>query len=548
MSLYLTQLQYVEQSAEEFNEACRSLVVFYILKAFTVAKVALQVGDRIEFTYFIKQAGIPERYWRLTQHLLGILTEAGYLTKTQDAWVVKKAWRVPKDMLAHYMSKYPEATVELTLLSRCGAQLGDILQGRVEALDLLFVEKDGISATTLYHQSPAYVAVNQELASAFKQFLQHYPKERPLRILEIGAGTGGTTSHLLPLLKNSGLVVDYIYTDISAGFFEGAQRQFADYDFVQYQVLDVEQSAALQGFAPGQYDLVIAANVLHATRCLTTTMKVVRELLVEGGYALLLEGTARSYFADLTFGLLDGWWRFNEDSLRPDYPLLSLTGWQQLLTSQGFSTCVVNEHQSSQSILLSQYVHVVHQPIEATQTWLLIHDAPDFAEAFKQRLGLQGITLLEARIDGNVSTESLLSKSALSRIIYASFAESAVELAVPAFTEERSVHLLQVIQGLIRYYTQHNQSFPAFDIVTNLALSGGELNPMHLANSALWGIGRSLQNEYIDWSVRLIDCDVQDGVESIAHALWVSSVEGGDENQLRLQANQLSVCRLYQVN
>ena len=64
----------------------------------------------------------------------------------------------------------------------------------------------------------------------------------------------------------------YVYSDLSAGFFDRAQARFAGYPFLKYQVLDIERDPAAQGFAPHQYDLVLAANVLHATRDLEQTL------------------------------------------------------------------------------------------------------------------------------------------------------------------------------------------------------------------------------------------------------------------------------------
>ena len=106
------------------------------------------------------------------------------------------------------------------------------------------------------------------------------PQNRRLRILEVGAGRGGTSQHVLPLCDQDN--TDYIYTDISAGFFDQASRDFTDYSFVQYQSLNLEESPGEQGFADLQYDVVIAANVLHATCDMRQTLTHISRLMVPG--------------------------------------------------------------------------------------------------------------------------------------------------------------------------------------------------------------------------------------------------------------------------
>lgn len=88
-----------------------------------------------------------------------------------------------------------------------------------------------------------------------------------MRILEVGAGTGGTTAHILQALTSSygeRLYSTYTYTDVSAGFFTVAKERFANHSAVEYAVLDVSLDPVEQGFELGSYDLIIAANVSFA--------------------------------------------------------------------------------------------------------------------------------------------------------------------------------------------------------------------------------------------------------------------------------------------
>ena len=89
-------------------------------------------------------------------------------------------------------------------------------------------------------------------------------KKPTLRVLEIGAGTGGTTTNLLSGLQSEfgeRLYSKYGYTDISSGFFVAAKERFKDHPNIEFSVLDISKNPLEQGFEEGSYDLILAANV-----------------------------------------------------------------------------------------------------------------------------------------------------------------------------------------------------------------------------------------------------------------------------------------------
>ncbi len=143
------------------------------------------------------------------------------------------------------------------------------------------------------------------------------------KILEIGAGTGGLTSHVLETISPINLsqnskdlrtatVHEYVFTDVSKLFLSYARQKFSACSYMKYQLLDIEKSPSTQGFKKHYYDFVLAANVLHATMNLNETLRNIKELLKPGGILVILEVTKPTLFLDLTFGLLDGWWRFSQ--------------------------------------------------------------------------------------------------------------------------------------------------------------------------------------------------------------------------------------------
>ncbi|KAK3343540.1 putative polyketide synthase, partial [Lasiosphaeria hispida] len=205
-----------------------------------------------------------------------------------------------------------------------------------------------------------WMQLQLELAAADK--LAPNPQ---LRILEIGAGTGGCTGPVLAALaaQNKGGVnaapfARYDFTDISSGFFQAARERFADWgDLIHYTALNIEQDVADQGFVEHSYDVIIAAQVLHATKSMAVTMRNVRKLLKDGGKLLLVETTRDTPDFHLIFGTLPGWW-LSEEPERKLSPNMSLETWEPILKGAGFSgldlnvwDCEDEEHQMMSAIM-----------------------------------------------------------------------------------------------------------------------------------------------------------------------------------------------------
>lgn len=155
----------------------------------------------------------------------------------------------------------------------------------------------------------------------------------------MGAGTGATSVSIFKMLEDTGLAVEeYCYTDISSAFIRRARETFsAGPDYLRYAILNIEQSAELQSIPTGEYDVIIAANVLHATNNIRASLANVKALVRENGILLLNEISSSFVFTHLTFGLLDGWWRYEDGAVRlPGCPGVSPDVWRHVLIGEGF--------------------------------------------------------------------------------------------------------------------------------------------------------------------------------------------------------------------
>ena len=82
----------------------------------------------------------------------------------------------------------------------------------------------------------------------------------PVRVLKLGAGFGASTSDILPTLAATGVELRYVFSDVSRIFLKAARERFADYPFVEFEMIDINGGA---GPSTPPVDVVLSSNVLH---------------------------------------------------------------------------------------------------------------------------------------------------------------------------------------------------------------------------------------------------------------------------------------------
>ncbi|KAL8848907.1 MAG: hypothetical protein Q9221_006065 [Calogaya cf. arnoldii] len=231
--------------------------------------------------------------------------------------------------LGERMNDSPVAPCADSLLT-VGGNIDELLCGEKSLVDLF----DDDTLTKLYASGNA---VDRS------RFIQSAAHAKPdLRILEIGASTGGSTAALMKdLILPIGKPVysKYTYTDTSSAPLAIAKKRFQELPNVEYRVLDISKDPAEQGFEHSEYDLIVAANAIHATKSLSESLAHVRKLLAPNGRLLLQELHTQSKWANCLFGLLDDWWLGEQDG-RADEPYVEPARWHSELQSAGFDVPV----------------------------------------------------------------------------------------------------------------------------------------------------------------------------------------------------------------
>lgn len=326
---------YVDQVIPKSNLLC----VVHILDAFAQLGCCLrdappgQVLPRIDY--------LP-RHEQVMQFFYSLLVEAR-LVECDGAVMVRTATPLPTktaaELLAELVTDYPQHIFDHKLTYLTGSRLADCLVGKADGLQIIFASAEGRDIVSdMYGKSPFNVAwINQmkfllqELFSRLSQLPKNH--EGVIKILELGAGTGGTTASLVPLL--AALIPDlrfqYTVTDISSSLVNGARKRFKAYPFVEARVLDIEKEPPVEML--GSQHLIIATNCVHATHNLVVTTSNIHKMLRPDGFITMLEMTKTVPWVDLVFGLLEGWWLFDDGR---QHALVPATVWESTMRQAGF--------------------------------------------------------------------------------------------------------------------------------------------------------------------------------------------------------------------
>ena len=300
--------------------------------------------------------GVDPRYCGFLDAALLHVVDAGLLDRSgTDGFTL--ASPSPARPAPDIAVTHPGMVASFRLLDACLEALPDIVSGRIPPTDIMFPGGTSALVEGVYRGNPASDWFNHQAGEAIAAVAaaRLASGRTRLRVLEIGAGSGGTTEAVLGALDGFAgrLQLEYVFTDVSTGFLNEGRRRFgAGRPWLDFRTLDIEADPSGQGFSRGAFDVVLAANVLHATRLIGRSLGHVLGLLCPGGMLVVNEAVAIEPFTTFTFGLLDGWWAAEDETLRlPHGPLLSPSGWVAAMADAGFARARVLPAPQSTSAL-----------------------------------------------------------------------------------------------------------------------------------------------------------------------------------------------------
>jgi acyl transferase domain-containing protein/NAD(P)-dependent dehydrogenase (short-subunit alcohol dehydrogenase family)/acyl carrier protein/SAM-dependent methyltransferase len=334
----------------------RLLTTASIVEALHELGASLHPGERQTAESLLAQTAIIPIYGRLLARWINHLVEQGRCVSEPDGSFVPldiPASAGREELVSQAAGDFQQDGAILEYVASCGRQLAAILIGKQSPLETLFPNGDPSLAERLYERSPLSLYFNS-IAGAVVAAAGSV-RSKPCRILEVGAGTGATTSSVLPLLPSG--QVEYHFTDLSHTFLNRAKRKFEGYPFVRYGLLDVERDPIGQGYGAESFDVVVATNVLHATADLRVTLAHIRSLMTPGGVLVLCEATEYFPWFDVTTALIEGWQRF-DDGIRKEHPLLDEKQWKSVLRAAGFADVQTFPEEGAAAAILGQHVFV----------------------------------------------------------------------------------------------------------------------------------------------------------------------------------------------
>ena len=555
------------------------LVSLYIRMAFKKLGWQAVPGDYIESATLSAQMEIQGYRRELFNHYFKILAEDGILSPSGDGWLVEKHLNIldANAMGRQIVDSGAPTSIEVELINRCGCRLAEALRGTANPLDLLFDSEAFPMVTQLYRESVTARLYNNLVKEFIVRLMSRMSGGRPLRILEIGAGTGGTTLSVMEGLE--GLEYTYTSTDISPAFVNAANRRFAQHAGFRAQVLDIEKQPGPQGLADTQFDLIVAANVIHATSDLETTLTHLYQLTKPGGTVLLLEVTTPQRWIDITFGLTEGWWKFTDRKRRRQYPLITAQDWRQVLEETGFkdSTAIPSAGEyPAGSVLAGESLIAARRPMqvdseqdcyilgndftpgqvlseyltsEGFNTILVEQDHP--AEEY-QRPRLQSPSVLSG-MDALLSRITTISTTARTlhapRIVYmwgmAEPGRFQGDIADPLTLQQYYTYpLLRLFQALAM---ADMSKPPQITVVTRAAQADADDQSIDPHAAAIWGLVRAVMLEHPEFNCKLVDLQAEPQTTDAGN-IYREIQRNDHENQVLIRNGQRRVARLLHMD
>jgi acyl carrier protein/SAM-dependent methyltransferase len=325
------------------------LALAYIIEGFASLGVDLRSipsGQQVPLLPYISP-----KYDKLVRRLWEILERSGLVTISNagpegmplSAGTITRSSRIAEvrpasQLLEEFGHKFTFFHDETRLIGLTGPQLANCLSGKTDSVALMFGNSNALKIMEDYYgNSPISATLTEQLCVFLTTLLLQDPivgSRRPVRILEVGGGTGGTTKHLAEALEKAGISTEYTFTDISSSLVKKAKGKLErKYPWISYATLNLEDE--VRPDLLGQFDIALATNTVHATTDRIASCRRLRETLKHGGGLLVLaELTCHIDWCDICFGLLDGWWLADG----PIAPLQTAEEWMSTYSRAGFTS------------------------------------------------------------------------------------------------------------------------------------------------------------------------------------------------------------------
>lgn len=328
-----TDFSYISQYNSALEKAATEGIKVTLSKLVDWAEVKTPISAQT----IIEKNGLKKEFIKLLTEWMQELAADGYLVETESGFVLSEAAR-GSDIVDYWSSSIlqdSEGAVKILtdfVKDSCSKHI-ELLKGEITELSLFFPNGESHIAQSMYKKNPIAKYVNSITQEIFLKYLEKIAKGETLKILELGAGIGGTTSELFEVLARQN--VEYTFTDVTDLFVHEAQKLYGQYECMKFGVLDINDDFQIQGYDYANYDVIIAANVLHDAINLNKTIQYISNCLKPTGVLFLVETTKNLRAQMTSVGFIEGFLDYEDERLNTNRPLLELSEWEQVLTKNG---------------------------------------------------------------------------------------------------------------------------------------------------------------------------------------------------------------------
>ncbi|KAE8849469.1 hypothetical protein HRS9122_03485 [Pyrenophora teres f. teres] len=342
------------------------LLLAYLVEGFQKLGVdfrALKIDQQVpRFTYQSKHNKVVQRYYEILQkHDIIEKKDSGYVRSSRSCSFLPSS-----QLLRNLVADYPQYSCEAELMALTGSKLAECLTGTEDPVKLLFgTSKSQEIIGNFYTKAPMFTTLTELLVDFIVSLVEK--ADGPIRILEVGAGMGGTTKRLGEALSALNHPIEYVFTDIAQTLVRNASKKFK-YPWMQFKTLNLEREPPAE--MKGSFDIAIGTNCVHATANRTDTCRRIKQMLNSNGLLILSEITTVFDWHEAVFGLLDGWWLAND----ANHAIQSAEVWMDFLHQAGFPSATYSQSTvpdcNLQRLLVAstQQHEEPHRKIESTAT------------------------------------------------------------------------------------------------------------------------------------------------------------------------------------
>ncbi|KAH8727766.1 BcPKS19, polyketide synthase [Phaeosphaeriaceae sp. PMI808] len=309
------------------------LVLAYVVEAFAkngCDLASLQPGDRVP------QVKALENHAKLVAQLYRAIEDGKLIASTKDGFI-RSSIPVSKvsaeSIYQQLIGLHPQHDDVYKLIKAVGSRMAACLTGDENGLQIVFGDrKTKHTLEAMYEFWPLFRSATLMLGDFLFKALKHSSGDGKFRILEVGAGTGGTTRYIVNYLRSHGIPFEYVFTDISSSLVAAAKKQFKDVDDMSFELLDIEKPVSAEH--EKAFHCIIATNCIHATRDLEASLSHLRKMLRDDGALTLIEITKHMFWLDIVVGLFEGWWLFEDGR---SHALVDEEYWARVMKKAGFN-------------------------------------------------------------------------------------------------------------------------------------------------------------------------------------------------------------------